>query len=230
MSRPGDGRGLVIGLVGVLALSLGALALWLGKKQEAPSQVPAPAPAPAPAKPSPAELAAPTLETFLPVQDEPPKPAPPLRLPTKLEQQREASTRMRSELRATFGNAAARPSEPAPAAAEPATPPPALDKEYIRDRIREDLVPVAVECYESVLADQPDAGGKIVMRFAILGDPDVGGVVDEAAVDPLQSDFDNAFLRECMTQSLMAVNFDAPPEGGRMEVTYPFVFEPGEDE
>lgn len=228
MSRPGEGRVLVVALVGALTLSLGALALWLGKQEEAPSQVPATAPAPA--KPSPAELAAPTFETFLPVQDEPPKPAPPLRLPAKLEQQREASTRMRSELRETFGNVAARPSEPAPAADEPATPPPALDKEYIRDRIREDLVPVAVECYESVLAEQPDAGGKIVMRFAILGDPDVGGVVDEAAVDPLESDFDNAFLRECMTQSLMAVHFDAPPEGGRMEVTYPFVFEPGEDE
>lgn len=225
MSRPGEGRVLVVALVGALTLSLGALALWLGKQEEAPSQVPAPAPA----KPSPAELAAPTSETFLPVQDEPPKPAEPLRLPAELEQQRETSTRMRSELRESLGAVAARPSDPASAADEPKDPP-TLDKEYIRERIIEDLLPVAVECYSSVLAEQPDAGGKIVMRFAILGDPDVGGVVDEATVDPLQSDFDNAFLRECMTQSLMAVNFDAPPEGGRMEVTYPFVFEPGEDE
>lgn len=225
MSRPGEGRVLVVALVGVMVIGLGGLALWLSKQDEAPSQVPAPAPA----KPSPAELAAPTLETFLPVQDEPPKPAEPLRLPAELEQQRETSTRMRSELRESLGAVAARPSDPASAADEPKDPP-TLDKEYIRERIIEDLLPVAVECYSSVLAEQPDAGGKIVMRFAILGDPDVGGVVDEATVDPLQSDFDNAFLRECMTQSLMAVNFDAPPEGGRMEVTYPFVFEPGEDE
>jgi hypothetical protein len=227
VSRSGEGRGLVIGLVGVLTLSLGALALWLSKKEDAPAQVPASAPA----KPSPVELAAPTSETFLPVPAEPPKPPEPLRLPAELEQQRETSTRMRSELRESLGAVAARPSDPASAGDDPpAPPPPALDKEYIRDRIREDLVPVAVECYESVLADQPDAGGKIVMSFAILGDPDVGGVVDEAAVDTVQSDFDNAFLRECMTQSLMALHFDAPPEGGRVEVTYPFVFEPGEDE
>lgn len=227
MSRPSDGRGIVVGLVGLLALALGGLALWLTMQDEAPSQVPDPGPPARPAQPSLAELAAPTEASYMAVPSEAPDPPKPA-LPPALEQQRDTSTRMRSELRESLGTKDGTPSSrPRDGAA---VEPPALDKDYIRDRIREDLVPVAVDCYESVLADQPEAGGKIVMRFAILGDPDVGGVVDEASVDPLQSDFDSAFLRDCMTESLMAVHFDAPPEGGRVEVTYPFVFEPGEDE
>ena len=104
---------------------------------------------------------------------------------------------------------------------------PKLDAEYIQQRIQEDLVPVAVECYDSVLEDRPDAAGKIVMKFTIVGAEDVGGVVEEASVDELGSTLDEPFLRECMRESLMAVTFDPPDEGGRVRVTYPFKFAPG---
>lgn len=98
-----------------------------------------------------------------------------------------------------------------------------LDKDYIRARIQEDLVPIAKECYESALEDEPKLGGKLIMKFAIVGDEDVGGVVEEADVDPT-SDITHADLLECMKESMLALSFPPPEGGGRVLVTYPFSF------
>jgi hypothetical protein len=103
---------------------------------------------------------------------------------------------------------------------------PSLDPQYIRSAISEQLVPIAHECYQSALEDDPELGGKIVTRFVIVGAEDVGGVVEEAEISD-DSTLDNAFVRECMRESLMAVVFEPPEDGGRIEVSYPFLFEPG---
>ena len=105
------------------------------------------------------------------------------------------------------------------------TPTGTLDKDYIQARIREDLVPIAKECYESALEDDPKLAGKIVMTFGIAGDEEVGGVVDEAAVDPT-STLTHPALGECMRESMMSLSFPAPEGGGRVAVTYPFEFSP----
>ncbi len=159
--------------------------------------------------------------------DSPPVPA--VRKP-KPKLDSETSARKRSQIQQALadrsGSPASRSADPAgaPANDDEDSEPPALDAEYIRARIKEDLLPVAIECYESALADDPKLAGKLVMNFTILGDPEVGGVVDEAAVDADQSTLANEFVRECMRESLMAISFDAPPEGGQVEVTYPFEF------
>lgn len=98
-----------------------------------------------------------------------------------------------------------------------------LDKDYIRTRIQDDLVPIAKECYESALEDQPELGGKVVMKFSIVGDESVGGVVDEANVDPT-SDITHPDLLECMRESMLSLSFPPPEGGGTVSVTYPFVF------
>lgn len=100
-----------------------------------------------------------------------------------------------------------------------------LDKDYIRARIQEDLVPIAKECYESALEDDPKLAGKIVMQFGIAGDDEVGGVVDEASVDP-SSTLTHPALGECMRESMMSLSFPPPEGGGRVAVTYPFEFSP----
>jgi hypothetical protein len=100
-----------------------------------------------------------------------------------------------------------------------------LDKDYIKARIAEDLVPIAKECYESALEDDPKLAGKIVMQFGIAGDDEVGGVVDEASVDP-SSTLTHPALGECMRESMMSLSFPAPEGGGRVAVTYPFEFSP----
>jgi hypothetical protein len=102
---------------------------------------------------------------------------------------------------------------------------PTLDREYVREAIKEQLVPVAVDCYNTALQQDPKLGGKLVMNFTIIGVEEVGGVVEEADIDE-ESTLDSEFVRECLRESLMTVTFEPPPDGGRVTVTYPLTFEP----
>jgi len=101
-----------------------------------------------------------------------------------------------------------------------------LSKDYIRSVIREDLVPLAQECYEDVLATDPKFGGKLVLDFEILGDENVGGIVDGVAPGEGTTIEQPEFV-ECMSESMMSVVFDPPEGGGVVRVVYPFEFTPG---
>lgn len=103
---------------------------------------------------------------------------------------------------------------------------PELDPEYIRSAIAEQLVPVAIECYESALADDPKLAGKLVAEFTLIGVEEVGGVVEESSIKADESTLDSEFVRECVRESMMAVTFDSPPDGGQVLVTYAFEFSP----
>lgn len=103
---------------------------------------------------------------------------------------------------------------------------PELDVEYIRATITEQLLPVATECYESALVDDPKLAGTIVSEFTIVGAEDVGGVVEEAAIKADESTLDSEFVRECIRESLLAVTFEPPPDGGQLQVTNAFEFRP----
>ncbi len=105
-------------------------------------------------------------------------------------------------------------------------PPGSLDKDYIREVVTEDLVPIARECYESALEDDPDLGGRLVLEFSIVGDESVGGIVDEVGIDEEASSLMHPSLGECMTESTASLLFDPPEGGGKVIVHYPFIFEP----
>jgi hypothetical protein len=141
--------------------------------------------------------------------------------PTKTTRRdRKDTERLREQLRTMHRAGASRTS--AGQVEEPA-PEGKLDAAYIQARIREDLVPIAQECYESALEDDPKLGGKLVMSFSIVGDPSVGGVVDEADADP-SSEIKQPDLLECMKESMLSLSFPPPEDGGTVSVTCPFVF------
>jgi hypothetical protein len=103
---------------------------------------------------------------------------------------------------------------------------PALKSEYVREAIREQLVPVAVDCYNTVLtSEDAAASGSLVFEFTIIGDEEVGGVVEAVELGE-DSTFESEFLRECLLESLLAVTFEPPSDGGRVEVRYPMTFTP----
>lgn len=107
-----------------------------------------------------------------------------------------------------------------------------LDPQYIRDAIR-DLQPLLRECYELALEDARSSGretleGRLVTRFVIGGEPDVGGVIEESSVMD-ESDLRQPLLEECFTETLFTVELPAPEEGGRVTVHYPFVFREAEE-
>jgi len=98
--------------------------------------------------------------------------------------------------------------------------------DYIRDRVHEDLFPLARECYSAALARKPKLAGKLVVNFTIVGDTRVGGVVDSAEIDPTSNLVDQE-MSTCVKESMMSVAFDAPPEGRSLvTVTYPIEFSP----
>ncbi len=129
----------------------------------------------------------------------------------------------------------------------------ALDKDYIREVVREDLAPIARECYEAALERAPDLAGTVILKFSIAGDESVGGIVDEvsfsdatvfqdhgeappegthvdtvpatATARPKLPLAENPEFAECLSESTASVLFDPPEGGGRVEVTFPFVFE-----
>ena len=177
------------------------------------------------------------------------------------------SPREREEVRRRLADALAKRRAPAAstsdvdAAQEPQAEGPTgtLDKTYIRDVVREDLVPIAKECYENALERTPDLAGSVMLQFSIAGDESVGGIVDEVSfsdavlfedsgktspppvgthVDTAPADArerprlqlsQNPEFAECFSESTASLLFDPPRGGGRVEVTYPFVFEPAQE-
>jgi hypothetical protein len=158
---------------------------------------------------------------------------------------RARADRLREQIRAVFaeagalgwmGGASAEPAAPVEAGFPTMPQLPALDgggarvdPQYIKDRIHEDLFPLARGCYADALKRDPKVAGKLVLSFSILGDPKIGGVVDKAKLldDTTIADPE---LQTCVRESLMSVSFAAPPGDGEVSVVYPIVFSPEDDE
>lgn len=103
-----------------------------------------------------------------------------------------------------------------------------LDKEYIRQQIKE-IIPLVKECYDNALAQGQKGQGKITMNFSIIADPVLGGLIEESQVRGTDPSFSPDML-ECMRETMYALQFEAPRNGGRVKVTYPFVFRESSDE
>jgi hypothetical protein len=86
--------------------------------------------------------------------------------------------------------------------------------QYIANRIHDDFRPLATSCYQNALAQSPSLAGKVSLRFKIVGDKKIGAVVDTADVADGTDISDPSFL-QCLKESMMTVNFDAPPDGTR---------------
>lgn len=102
---------------------------------------------------------------------------------------------------------------------------PDADREYVREAVR-GLLPLLVECYTEALETQPTLAGKLVVSFKIEGEPGIGGLVTESAIDPDNSDILDPGLGQCVQETMFALEIDPPAGGGSIEVTYPFVFQP----
>ena len=104
---------------------------------------------------------------------------------------------------------------------------PRVDPKYIQARVREDLFPLALDCYGDALKRNPSLAGKLVVYFRIIGDRKVGGVVDEAKLVDGTS-IEDREMQTCVRESMMSVSFDAPPHDGEVTVVYPIEFAPDE--
>jgi hypothetical protein len=107
----------------------------------------------------------------------------------------------------------------------PTVPPPPIDAAYIQNQIK-GLLPLIQECFENALVTHPDLEGKILVSFSVVGDPSVGGLVADSHVVDDKSTIQDPGVRECIQETMYAARFPPPPEGGEVQVQYPFVLLP----
>ncbi len=100
---------------------------------------------------------------------------------------------------------------------------PTLTAKYIKAAVKE-IVPLFKQCYEAALEKEPGLGGKLVVSFEIVGDPDLGGLVTNSHVDAKRSDSMTSGLRECVRETMYALDLVAPEKGGTTKVSYPLRF------
>ncbi|NJK32827.1 MAG: TonB family protein [Deltaproteobacteria bacterium] len=94
-----------------------------------------------------------------------------------------------------------------------------LDKDIIRRIVRAHINEVRA-CYNQLLSSDPNASGKVAVRWKIGSD----GAVTEVSVTT--NEVDEA-LGKCMVKAIKAWKFPKPAGGGTVTITYPFSFEPG---
>lgn len=105
-----------------------------------------------------------------------------------------------------------------------------LPREYIRETVGE-ITPLIAECYDTTLEQSPTAEGRVTVSFTIVGEEDVGGLVETAEIVEIDeslaelTDFD-----ECIVQTILSIEIDPPEGGGEVNVTYPFIFHSSGDE
>jgi outer membrane biosynthesis protein TonB len=131
-------------------------------------------------------------------------------------------------LRASIARArASRAPAPSPAGAGRATASgehePGLSKDYIRDQVRA-ILPLLTECYSQALERDPKLGGRIMVKFEISGEPDLGGAVASSEVDEDDSTALEPEFVECVQETMYAAEFKPPSDGGDITVSYPFEF------
>lgn len=216
----------------IVVLLAVALAVWFMTRASGPTNAPADRSvnSAAAAPDDPAEVSAHAAVT--------PTPTPPV-APFAAPDHTVRDRALRDQVRAQIFRAWSESSGAPPTATDPLhAPMPTLDggrvdPDYLRARIREDFLPMAQACYEQYERRAPGQGGRMVMRFVILGDSQAGGVVDEAELEGTDGGVGDggtgdAEFATCLRESMMAMAFRPPPERGRLRVTYPFVFRPGD--
>ncbi|MBL4634232.1 MAG: hypothetical protein JKY56_10180 [Kofleriaceae bacterium] len=90
------------------------------------------------------------------------------------------------------------------------------DTDWDRDQIAL-LNQLLGECYDIAKVQDPELSGTIGLEFTLRGEPDVGGLVEGIEFVAEHSSITNPQMRECMQESLYALELDPPVEG--VEVT-----------
>lgn len=140
------------------------------------------------------------------------------------DERRELTKKIHAALWAESGE---KPPEPGAPARLPEKVP-ALSPSYIQERMREDFKPMAVKCYEELLARSPDAGGTAKLAFTIVADDELGAIVEDVSLGEGTTLLDGSFAT-CLTESMTTVRFAAPKASGKTTVHYPFLFSPGDE-
>ena len=96
---------------------------------------------------------------------------------------------------------------------------------YLMKVMNEDLVPLADECYALARETQPELAGMLVIDVEIIGDEDIGGVI-ESATPGQANELADPGLVECVRESLLSTTLPPPPQGGKDAISLSLRLEP----
>jgi hypothetical protein len=99
---------------------------------------------------------------------------------------------------------------------------------YLTRVMSQELIPLADECYAMAREQTPDLAGMLELDVALVGDEDVGGVVESVEVSA-NNKIKDAGLLECVRESLMATTLPPPEQGGRDAFMMSMKFAPDEE-
>nr|HEX4316712.1 sigma-70 family RNA polymerase sigma factor [Kofleriaceae bacterium] len=69
------------------------------------------------------------------------------------------------------------------------------------------------QCYDLGRAEDATLAGTITLRFTIVGEPHVGGLIERAEIVDTGTTISQQTIRDCLTQQLYALELDPPPDG-----------------
>ena len=79
------------------------------------------------------------------------------------------------------------------------------------------------ECYDQWLRLEPDVAGSVVVTFTITPvDAERGEIT---AIEVADSDLDHPFIEGCVLNVFSDMPFEAPEDGGEVQVNYPLMFD-----
>lgn len=101
------------------------------------------------------------------------------------------------------------------------------NRAYLTRVMSQELIPLADECYAMARERAPELAGMMELDVALVGDEDVGGVVESVEVSANNKIKDPELL-ECVRESLMATTLPPPEQGGRDAFMMSMKFAPDE--
>lgn len=96
---------------------------------------------------------------------------------------------------------------------------------YLLKVMNEDLMPLVDECYALVRASKPDLKGNLKLDVELIGDQELGGVI-ESIERRHDSELTDPALDECVRESMFSITLPPPPAGGRDAISLDLRLEP----
>jgi RNA polymerase sigma-70 factor, ECF subfamily len=73
------------------------------------------------------------------------------------------------------------------------------------------------QCYDLGRAEDANLAGTIMIRFTLVGEPNVGGLLERVEIVDAETTISQRKLRDCLTQQFYALELDPPPDGVTVE-------------
>jgi hypothetical protein len=73
------------------------------------------------------------------------------------------------------------------------------------------------QCYDLGRAEDANLAGTVTILFTLVGEPDVGGLLERVEIVDADTTITQQTIRDCFTQQLYALELDPPPDGVTVE-------------